>query len=111
MQVKDTLPGSCAAVRHDPEIFQPLLVGHRLANGHAVTDECRILNVHRLQTDDLFFRDDQDVDGRHGVDVPERQTMFILVDNVCGDLSVDDLLEDGTHALLRSVSVDASNQQ
>ena len=42
---------------------------------------------------DVFLGDDQDVNGRFGIDVAERQHRLVLIDNVGRDFARDDFLE------------------
>ena len=44
-----------------------------------------------------FARDDEDMCGRHGLDVPKRDDVFVFVDDVGGDFFVADFLEEGFH--------------
>ena len=43
---------------------------------------------------DVFLRNNQDMDGRFGVDVAEGEHKVVFVNDVGGDFAVDDLLED-----------------
>ena len=47
-----------------------------------------------MRRDHLVARDDEHVNRRLRVDVAERQAAVVLVHDVRGDLSVDDLLEE-----------------
>jgi uncharacterized protein len=47
------------------------------------------------EVDDRIFRDQQDVDGGLGGDIPEGEAEIIFVDNISGDFAADDFAEDG----------------
>jgi hypothetical protein len=49
--------------------------------------------------DDFLFRDDEHVDRRLRRDVAKGEAFVVFIDDVGGDLAVDDSLEDGAHGL------------
>jgi hypothetical protein len=100
VDVEHGLAGGLAVVDNEPEAF-----GHkskRLRNA-----PCRDKNIaHRegvawlngADRLDMQPWNDEDVRRRDGANVSEREDMLVLVDDVGGDLAVDDAAEETTHA-------------
>src|SRR3954468_23196515 len=59
----------------------------------AVAEDLRVLRLGFLQSDHVFFGDDQHVRGRLRIDVLEGEGSLVFVDLLRGDLAGDDLAE------------------
>ena len=99
MQVKDRLSGAFAVVGHQPVIFQSLLASHLARDPEQVSEELLITRVHSRDIGARLARDDQDMGRGLGLNVPEGERLFVLVDDVGGNFLVDDLLKNSAHAL------------
>jgi len=64
--------------------------GHR----KEVSDHCFVARCKRGDSWNQFFRYNQQVDGCLRVDVVEHNASIVLVFDLCGNLAVDDFLED-----------------
>ena len=71
------------------------LLGNRSGLYQEVAQELFMVHGGQTNTPQGDFRDDQDVDGRLGMDVAEGQDLVVLIDNVRGDLAGDDFFEKG----------------
>jgi hypothetical protein len=60
-------------------------------NKEQVTDELSVRDNKTVNVGDMFFRHDERMDRRLGIDVLKSDRVFILVDDCCGDLFFDDL--------------------
>lgn len=100
MQVKHRLPGATTVVNHKAEVRQLLFGSHLACNEEEVADQVRVLLLHIGNLRDGHLRDHKNMNGSLGVDIAESQSPIILIDNVGGNLTVDDFLEDGANDCL-----------
>jgi len=100
VQVEYRLSDGTPVVDHQAEVRQLLFGSHLARHEEEVAGQLRVLLLHVGHLGDGHFRDHEDVDGCLGVDVAERQSPVIFVDNVGGDLAVDDFLKDGANDCL-----------
>ena len=59
-----------------------------------VTQQGLIFHSRMRQGRDWLARNDQHVCGSLGIDIPKRQALRIFVNDVCGDLAINDFLKD-----------------
>jgi hypothetical protein len=59
-----------------------------------VAQQGLIFNSRVCQGRDRLPRNDQHVGGGLGIDIPKRQALRIFVNDVCGDLAINDFLKD-----------------
>ena len=100
MQVKHGLPGTTTVVDHEAEVRQLLFGSHLPRHEEEVADQLRVLLLHIAHLRDGHLRNHENVNGCLGVDIAESQSPVILVDNVGGNLTVDDFLKDGANNCL-----------
>ena len=94
VQVKDALPGLFAVIDDQTKIFFATQRARDLTGFEQQMPQYLLIvggGVGDFR--DGFFRDDQNVDGGLRVDVLERQTAIILIDDIGGYLARDDLAE------------------
>ena len=73
----------------------PATPGHFRGSHHEVAEEGRIVRAGFADSGDGTLRDQDDMDGGLGLDVPEGEQEVVLENNVCGDVACDDALEQG----------------
>jgi len=61
-----------------------------LGNKEQVPDELTVRDNKTVNVGNMFFRHDERMDRRLGIDVLKSDRMLIFVDYCCGDLSLDD---------------------
>lgn len=85
-------------------IFQALVLGHLLGDVHEVPQELLLVftGLAELGEPVTNLGDHQEVGGGLGIDILEGQRLIILVQHGGWDLFVDDLIEDGGRAAVRS---------
>jgi len=92
----DGLPGPPVCVQHQPVTLRsdlfPLRQGTRSED--QFSEESLILLRRGFQAHDVFFRNDEDVNGGLGMSVPERQDVIILEDYGGGGFPAGDPAED-----------------
>lgn len=98
MEVKDGLPCTRAVVHDETVVCQPLPFGHLPGGGEEMADERLVVFLDGVGTRDRLARDDEDVDGRSRVEVPEGDAAVVFVDEVARELAVSDLLKQGLFA-------------
>ena len=95
MDVKDGLSGTGAIVKdHAEPLGKPEISGKSGAGAHHPADQLLIFGLQEGRSHDMFFGDDQKMDGRLGRDIPEGQEFIIFIELVRGDLAADDLTEE-----------------
>ena len=95
VNVKDGLPG-VAAVVNDHSIsglIEPELFSEHLCNKEQMADQFPVVRLNAVDVSNMFFRHDQDMCRRLGIDVHERNGMFIFVNIFHGGLFFYDLAE------------------
>src|SRR5690606_35799816 len=103
MQVEHRLAGACAIANVKAEVRQPFLRRQPVGHQQQVAEQGLVLLSGITEFRDWLIRDPQAVDRRLRVDVADRQRMLVFVDDIGGDLPVDDLGKDGLrHSLLLS---------
>src|SRR5690606_20581097 len=95
VDVEDGLLRAGAVVHDEAVVREPLLRRHLPGGREEVAHERLVLFLDGVGARDRLARDDEDVDGRGRLDVPEGDAAVVLVDDVAGDLAVGDLLEEG----------------
>lgn len=105
VQVGNGLAAVAADVRHDAiAVAQPLGLRQAANYQEKMADERPVDIFDVVDRHDFLFRNDQDVRGRLWLDVAERQAVFVFVENLGGNLAIDDPLENGFSAH-RNISV------
>lgn len=96
MQVIDRLAAVRSAVDHGAVAARQFeFLGELRGDDEQVADEFGIVRFEVGEGDDLPFGNHQQVRGRLRIDVAEGDAAVVLVDDVGGDLAIDDSLEDG----------------
>ena len=96
MQVRDALAGVRAVVHDEAEPFGELeFFGDRAGGEQEMAEEGLVGGVGLADAWDGLLRDDEQVDGRGGLDVVDDDAMFVLVLDARRNLAGDDFLEDG----------------
>src|SRR5690349_19537365 len=92
MQVKDALPRVRARIDHDPEAaLRDSLVAGELTRRHKnLADDRAVFRFNIENTRDMFARNDEKMNRRLGIDVPEDHHVIVLIDDVGFDFSADD---------------------
>ncbi len=62
-----------------------------LGNKEQVPDELTVRDNNAVNVGNMFFRHDERMDRRLGIDILKSDRILIFVDYCCGDLSFDDL--------------------
>ncbi len=78
-------------------LVQTFLVGNVLRDVNHVAEQRLVGRGGGGNARDFLFRDDEDVDGRLGLDVMEGQAKVVLEGDPGWNLAVDDLREEGAH--------------
>jgi hypothetical protein len=102
MDVKDILAGVPARVQNNPKsVFSETFLLSDLPDfREQMADKIQLVFRDILQRSVVSFGNDQGVYGCLRVDVIEGEDALVIVDDLAGDLSVDDLAEDTvTHEL------------
>ena len=95
----DGLSSLAADVRdHSIAVGQAFRLGESSDHEEQVADERTVGVFHVVDRYDFLFRDHQDVGRRLGLDVAERQTVFVFVKDLGWDFAIDDSLENGFSA-------------
>ena len=83
VQVKDCLPAMRTGVCDQavPTCGNPFLLGKFACHAEDVSYHLLVLRLHHPHRIDVPVRDDQDMRGRHRVDIAESSDLFILVNN------------------------------
>ena len=98
MEVGDGFAGEGAVVDDEAEAFgEAELFRHEVGDVEEVAKHGFIGGGGFGDARDGALGDDEEVDGRLGLDVVEDDTEVVFVFEVGGDLAVDDALEDGFH--------------
>jgi len=101
VQVQDVLPGVVAVVHDQPEVVaDPALARDRTHRLEEPATKGLVLEVREPL--DVLPRHDQDMEGRAGEDVVDRQHVIVLIDDRRGDLSRHDATKEAVvHAAKR----------
>lgn len=96
VDVEDRLTGGTVGVEHGPIAFIGVSVLFRDGCGHTLhrAHQRIVVRTQIVQRGDMTARNDQDVQGRLRVDIPDRNDLVILMDEASRDLSCDDLAEE-----------------
>jgi len=97
MQVKHFLPGVSPVVDHQPvaALGDALFAGNLGCDNEHTPQRRFVFRGRVVDGGDGLIGDDQDVNGRLGVDVSESRHLVILVNDVGGDFAFDDFAENG----------------
>src|SRR2546429_6614781 len=103
VDVVDDLPAPWPAGASEPVagLSEALRLAQRSGRNEAAAQHFGVASLHRHDRRDVAPRDDQEVDGRLGVDVSERDARVVLVLDVGRSLAVDDAAE---HAVRHGAS-------
>ena len=96
MQIGNALP-AVRSIVDDQTVagfIQPQLFGHRSRFEKQMTEQFVVFRAGLGDSCYPFLGDDQDVDGRLGLDVTKSKHQVVLIDNGSRDFTVNDSLED-----------------
>src|SRR2546430_7983317 len=95
VDVVDDLPALWPAMHSEPvaALGEALRLAQRSGRKEAAAQHFDVASLHRHDRWDVAPRNDQEVDGRFGVDVSERDDRVVLVLDVGRSLAVDDAAE------------------
>jgi len=95
MDMKNGLAGVTPVIDHHAVavLFKTFLYGNGFCNKEQVTNDLTVRDGYSVDVMDMFFRHDQRVRRRLGIDVLEGKGELIFVDDLGGDLFFDDLAE------------------
>lgn len=94
MEVKDRLPGVGAIVKNQTiAVGNAQLTGNFCRRAQHFPDQLFIFRLNEGRADDMFFGDDQKMDGRLGGDITEGKHFIVLIELIRRDLTGDDLAE------------------
>ena len=101
MEMRNTLAAIRAIVDDETEpcVVEALLLGNLLRCVNQVTKKGFIGNRTFRDAGNFLFRDDQDMDGRLGLDVVESQAEIVFVGDPGGNFPGDDFREYRAHKL------------
>lgn len=101
VEMFDGLAAVCAGVDDGAvAVVQALLGGDLSGSGEQLAEECGGFAAELAgeeQTRDVFAGDDQNVHGRLRVDIREGDDVRVLVEQLRGDGTVDDLAKEAAH--------------
>ena len=96
VEMGDGFAGMRAVVHDEAEAFREVELFCNLAGDEQQVSEGGLIGGSGLgHARDQFFRDNEEMNGRLRLDVVQHDAVFVLVLDLCGDLAVDDALEDG----------------
>jgi len=95
VNMEDRLAGGTVGVEHGPVAVVGVSVLFRDGCGHTLhrAHQRIVVRIQIVQCGDVTARNDQDVQGRLRIDIPDRNDLVILMDEASRDLSCDDLAE------------------
>lgn len=91
--MENRLSGIMAVIDDHPvtAFIKTAFGGDGLCNKEHVPDELTVCDNETVNIGNMFFRHDERMNRRLGIDVLKRDHEFIFVDDCCGDLFSDDL--------------------
>ena len=91
--MENRLSGVKAVIDDHPvtALIKTLFGSDGLGNKEQVPDELTVRDNKTVNVGNMFFRHDERMDRRLGIDVLKSDRMLIFVDYCCGDFSRDDL--------------------
>lgn len=95
VEVGDGFPAIGAVVDDQPvaAFVQLELATHPLGGGEKMAEDGMIFRGNRGVAGVMFFGDEKDMNGGLWGDIAESQDVIVLVDDIGGDFSIDDALE------------------
>jgi hypothetical protein len=94
MEVKDGLAGIGTVVEDQTvAVANAKFRGNLGRRAQHLADQLFIFGLDECRADDMFFGDDQKMDGRLGGDIAEGEHRIVFIEFVGGDLTGDDLTE------------------
>ena len=97
MDVKDALPGTCSAVRNHAERLQPLQLSNLSTRGNAMAHKVCLAVQKTPDVDNFLFGNHQQVNWCDRINVSKRETVFVFVDNIGWNFTIDYFPKDGRH--------------
>jgi len=97
VKMENRLASSCSRIGDDPKVREPLGLCNSVAYLETVAQKLSLLRGRIAESHDGSFGNHENVDRGDRLDVPERETEFILKDNVGGQFSVDYFRKNRTH--------------
>ncbi len=93
MKMKNRLARLLSVVQNGAELVDSLLPGDLAADPYDPAHQLFVLCGQGCRAADMFFGDDQEVDGGLGRNVPEGKNFIVFVQFVRRDFSLDDFAE------------------
>ncbi len=92
MNMENRLAGIMAVIDDHPvaALIKPLFGSYGFGNKEQVPDDFTVRDDETVDVSDMFFRHNEHMDRRLGIDVLKGDRELVLVDDLCGDLFLDD---------------------